>query len=230
MPQDRFASDNPYTLTQQLMTAVNNNTAFNVSLAENDALRATSAQFATQALTRTPVTPLPDVTQTAQNTIGAALAGINQPEINPLNDPVDPCFVYATPILMANGTEKPIGEVEIGDWVKAFDRNGLLINVKVIGKHIKLTTDSLLVRFADRRITHTNAVHRYWVLEDVFAAISLLDEVQHWNGTEWRAVNIIDKEPVFDEILLYNLDVDVYHTYIANGDGVHNLKPLEEGF
>ena len=100
-------------LSQTTLLAVNNNVEFNVSMTENDFTRATSANFAQQALTRTFANPVPDVTLAGQNTIGAALAGIDQPPDASIPAPNNPCFSWDTPITLYHDI-KPIRAVLVG--------------------------------------------------------------------------------------------------------------------
>jgi hypothetical protein len=226
MVQNRFSENDPYVQTAKTILAVNNNVEFNVAQTENDFQRATSASFAQQSLTRNLANPVPDVTQSGQSTIGAALGGINQPPGAMIPSPINPCFTYSTPILMSNNKEQHIGDIEVGEWVKSFDSRGNLINCQVIGKYIHLVQEILKVTFEDERVTYTTAIHRYWTGEE-FVPIFNLDKVLHWDR-DWQEVNIVAKETINGEILVYNLEIAVYQTYLANGDGTHNLKPAPE--
>ena len=223
--QGRFSDQDSYILTQSTLTAVNNNAEFNVAQVESDFLRSTSASFVQQATPRTLSNPYPDVALAGQNTIGAALADINQPEVSPANTSVHGCFVGETLILTPNG-EIPIASIQLGDYVKAFDSRGNFINAKVVGKWEHLVEESLLVTFEDGRQTHTTAIHKYWTGEH-FIPIFSLDEVLHWDDVIIR-VPIVSKEVIEKELIVYNITVDVFHTYIANGDLVSNLKPAPE--
>lgn len=220
----RFADQDSYVASQQGLLTVNNNVEFNVSIVENDFTRATSASFANQAPVRNLINPLPDVTLAGQNSIGAALGGIDQPPAAFVPSPVNPCFAGET-IITLNSDVKPIIEIQTGiDWVKCHDRTGTRVNALVIGKHEHWVTESLIVKFADGRVTHTNAVHPYWVQDDLYLPIATLDWVWHWKD-RWIQVDVKEKIVVKEPMMLYNLEIDVYQNYEANGDSVHNLKP-----
>lgn len=58
----------------------------------------------------------------------------------------DECLIASTPILMADGTEKPIAEVKAGDMVKSFDlENNEYIDVEVLGSYNTGETTNWLV-------------------------------------------------------------------------------------
>lgn len=110
----RFADQSPDVLSQITVTAANNQLALQTALPENDFLRATSAAFASQAVTRNLSNPVPAVTIVGQNTVGAAVGRVGQagtpsdpnggddnrlPDQSPFKqnvdsgDPIDPAFV-----------------------------------------------------------------------------------------------------------------------------------------
>lgn len=222
----RFSDQDSYVVTQQALTAVNNNAEFNVALIENDYTRATSAQFVQQALTRSIANPVPDVTAAGQGTIGAALGGINQPPDASIPSPINPgCFAAYTNVELV-GQNIPISLVRCGvDKVLAFDAHGRRFEKLIVGKYEHYVQESLIVQFEDGRWTHTTPEHLYWVDGDTYAPIGKLASVKHWDG-EWQTVNILSKMEVRVPLLVYNLEVENLHTYFANGDAVHNLKPL----
>ncbi len=223
-----FADNDPYILNTQLLTAQNNPSAFNASLIDNGQVRSKSAVFNAQAVTRVQATPLPDVTSAGQGTVGAALAGVGQ-QGAPISSGGGSgggggggCFVASTPILMADGTLKSIQSIVVGeDRVKAFDENGDIYPARVIGKWEHVVPEYLKIEFETGRVTRTTSIHRYWTGTE-FKHIIELDEVLLWDGTR---VKITEKEVIKDEKYVYNLTVEKYHTYIANGHMVSNLKP-----
>lgn len=224
MPQDRFSSDNPYLLTAQTLLAANNSAEFNVALTEADQIRAKSLGITNANVIRTPETPFPSTSTVGQNTTSAALAGVDQPPVPPADNPVHGCFIYDTPILMDDGTQKAIGDIQLGEWVKAFDKLGNLIGARVIGRWDHLVNEIYIVTFDDGRETITTPTHRYWVGDEHFEPIFNIGSVWHWKD-KWVKRKIVDGQVLIQETTVYNIEVEIFHTYIANGDGVHNLKP-----
>jgi len=222
----KFSDQNDIVLTGITQTANNNTTSLSAAIAETDQLRSSNVIFQPSGLLVTPGNLVPNVTQTLQGTIGAALGGIGQggsASEQPGGGGI-PCFSFATPVDSGSG-QKAIGRIETGiDTVWAFDDLGNRIDALVVGKHEHYVTDSLIVRFADGRWTHTTADHLYWTQEG-FEPVFKLDSVWHWSG-EWKEVAILEKIAVSVPLTVYNLEVDIYKTYFANGDAVHNLKPL----
>lgn len=224
--QGKFADQDSITLTGIIQTSNNNQTSLNAALAEANQIQGTNVVLASGGLLIQQSAPLPTVGSTLLGTVGAALGGIGQggsASEQPGGGGI-PCFSFATPVDSGSG-QKAIGRIETGiDTVWAFDDLGNRIDALVVGKHEHYVTDSLIVRFADGRWTHTTADHLYWTQEG-FEPVFKLDSVWHWSG-EWKEVAILEKIAVSVPLTVYNLEVDIYKTYFANGDAVHNLKPL----
>ena len=227
--QGKFADQNDLIVTGQVISANNNQIGLNAALAETNQIRSSAVIFQPNGLVATIGSPVPDVAAATSGTIGAALGGVGQ-EGTASQEPGGggiPCFDYFTKILMADGTEKNIGEVAVGkDVVKSFDKMGNVIDCRVIGKWEHAVGEYYQVEFEDGRVTNTTQEHRYWVSDDLFVPISVLDKVQHWN-VEWSEVAIKAKEIIIRPVFLYNLTIDLFQTYFANGDAVHNVKPAQ---
>lgn len=224
--QDKFISENPYVLTVQRQTADNNQTALNASLAETQGVVASSVTLQSLGLDGgLGGTPVPQGTAAAaQGTVGTALSGAGDTPFTP------PCFTYDTLVLMGDGSKKSIGDVKVGrDSVLAFDREGGIFRAKVIGKWEHLVPEYLEVSFRDGMKTKVTANHRYWVAGDGFAPIGETPVVREWDGREWRTVKVSARRVIrpFQGVFVYNLTVDTFHTYFANGHAVSNLKPEE---
>lgn len=228
--QGKFADQDSITLSGQVQTANNNQIGLNAALAEANQLQGTNALLASGGLLLQQSAPLPTVGATLLGTVGAALGGVGQ-QGTASQEPGGggiPCFASGTPITCIDGV-KSIFEIEVGkDWVKCHDNLGTRINALCIGKWEHWVEESLLVKFRDGRMTHTTANHRYWVDGDRYEPIWNLDWVWHWNE-KWVQVDIIEKVVITKPMLVYNLTVDVYHNYEANGDSVSNLKPVDGG-
>lgn len=225
--QDKFASENPYILTALMQTADNNQKALKGSLDEASGVAASSVIFQQTGLNGTVGAPLPTATAAANQTIGAALSGAGSTPNTPS------CFTYKTPILLENGKEKFIGEITVGtDIVKTFDKLGNVVNALCVGKWEHIVNDLMYVYFEDGRVTKTTPNHRYWQGGEDFLPIAFAGFVYHFDGNGFIKQKILSKIPVHLEqpVFVYNLTVDIYHTYIAGGDAVSNLKPLDDGF
>lgn len=222
----KFTDQDSYVLSQLLQSVTSNAADLNVVVQENDYLRSTSVVFHQQSLTANPSNLVPTASNVAAQTVNS---GVSDGTITPDGEPVErPCFVGWTAITMKGGTYKAIKDIQVGkDWVKSFDRCGNRIDALVIGKWEHWSQESLLVKFADGRETHTHPIHKYWVKEDIFEPIFHLNRVWHWDGG-WKVVEIIEKKLLKQPIMLYNITVDTYHSYEANGDAVSNLKPIDQ--
>lgn len=226
----KFAEQNDIVVTGQVLSSNNNQTVLNVALADANHLQGSNVTFQPTGLLNTTNAPLPSVAQALQGTVGAALGGIGQggtASEQPGGGGV-PCFSSGTPITCQNEV-KSIFEVEVGrDWVKCHDKLGTRINALCIGKWEHWVEESLLVKFRDGRMTHTTANHKYWVDGEIYVPIWNLDWVWHWQD-KWIQVDIVEKITINTPMLVYNLTVDTYHNYEANGDSVSNLKPIGSG-
>lgn len=128
------------------------------------------------------------------------------------------CFVASTPISLADGTTKPIAEVEIGDEVKAFGEDGVIENKKVVNKKVHDSLDTVLLN----EVT-TTLDHRFLTSSGEFKRVDELTEGdmlvdENGNAVAWTLQKLEQKETV------YNLEVEDLHTYIAGGYRVHNWK------
>lgn len=142
-----------------------------------------------------------------------------------------PCFTLFTPVRMADGSWKPIREVMPNEWVLAFDKaTGRRVPGLVKTHFIHGATKFWAQMFEDGRETETTFEHRYWLGGGEFRSIGEIEDyIWHWSGTDWVRCGVgkgryVESQKPF---LLHNLEVDIWRTYEANGDGVSNLKPNE---
>jgi Hint module len=93
------------------------------------------------------------------------------------------CFPANTPILMADGTSRPISAIAIGDWILAFDPAqpfGALVPRQVT-KLFRNTTESWLkLSFLDGGTLSATPGHEMLAADGRFAR---LDRLVHWNNT-----------------------------------------------
>jgi hypothetical protein len=142
---------------------------------------------------------------------------------NPLAQ--DVCFTEDTMVLTPNG-EISIKELNINDKVIAFDENGTLIESFVTETFKHISDDVYLYKFDNGQEIKSTKNHPFYT-KDGFIEIGLLkigDSVIDLYGNE---LLLIEYSKI-DDYNVYNIEVDTYHTYIANGIRVHNkFKPVD---
>lgn len=134
------------------------------------------------------------------------------------------CFLQGTAVKMADGSEQGIEEVKVGDFIstrKSEFRNEI-VSAKVtkvdkhIVNHILLVNDSLWVT-----PEHRVLINGQWQ-EIGLAQIGdfLLNESD-------KQVPITSIEQKYGAFRVYNLEVEMFKTYFADGFYVHNIKGRE---
>jgi hypothetical protein len=130
------------------------------------------------------------------------------------------CFLSDTQVLMADGSLRPIQQVHTGDYILTRNPQAdSLVKAKVTGTHAT-SEDGYLTINTQLRLTpdHLIFVNGSWktagsiqpgdLLTDAFGKPVTVDSI------EWQA----------GKIPVYNLEVEKYHTFIADGFWVHNDK------
>ena len=139
------------------------------------------------------------------------------------------CFTGETPILMADGSYKPMAEVAPGDQVLTFasDTDHTLVKSAVDHIYVHDVSDYLIVNGK----LHVTGVHRVftqrgWITaSELTTNDSLLDANAQWvKVTQIQPVQL----PVGETVRVYNLQITTYHTYIAGNVWVHNQKGGDE--
>ncbi|MFV0458755.1 MAG: polymorphic toxin-type HINT domain-containing protein, partial [Actinomycetales bacterium] len=147
------------------------------------------------------------------------------------DDLADACrtnsFTATTPVLMADGSRKPITEVKLGDWVMATDpETGEAGPRKVVDliRHGGLHT-MVAVRLADGSAIESTDQHRFWVesRREWVGAIALQpgDIVVGADGDRLTVTRLGISE---QDLTVYNLTVEGLHTYFVGAESVlvHN--------
>jgi hypothetical protein len=228
----RFSDQNDLVVTGQVQTANNNQIALNASLAETDQIRGSSVVLQPTGLLATPPNLVPGVTTTLLGTIGAALSGEGQ-QGTASNEPGGggiPCFLGVTSIRLANGGFALIHDIRLNQMVVSFDpMNGEWASGRVTDKFEHLVDGYMLIEFEDGHSTGVDKEgnHRYWVGQGLYAPIRELSSVWHWNDG-WKERKIVNKKVIEEETIVYNMTVEGFHNYLANNDGVSNLKPVDD--
>ncbi|MFH1232132.1 MAG: polymorphic toxin-type HINT domain-containing protein [Planctomycetota bacterium] len=132
------------------------------------------------------------------------------------------CFLAGTPILMADGSSKPIEDIKVGDIVLAFDQeSGEMKPDKVseIFRHPK--EDTYLVINGHLKVTPIHPV----LSKGKWVSIGDLKVGDSLTNTEGKDVPIKTITVAKELVDIYNFEVNPYHTYVADGYIVHNRKP-----
>lgn len=157
------------------------------------------------------------------------------------------CFVAGTLITMGDGSKKRIEQVRVGDEVLAFvpDKPQKRLVAKVTATFKHEAESYLRIRFyagaKEKNILEVTDEHPVYcsfgyydqgflpakaLLSD--PKLQILCESQHWSGPNypnWTAIKKVERrKPRFRRktVTVYNLHVNRWHTYFANGVGVHN--------
>ncbi len=131
------------------------------------------------------------------------------------------CFTYDTPVLIADGSSKAIGEITVGESVltRKGEFSAELVPAVVTGVH-KVTVGGYFVLNNNLEVTPE---HRLWVnnkwqtVDKIKIGDKLIDStgaVVEISAIEWRAENVD----------VYNLEIEKYQTYFAGNVWVHNQK------
>jgi len=130
------------------------------------------------------------------------------------------CFLAGTPILMKQGTFKRIEDVQVGDTVLAYDESTQTLQEDQVKKTFVHTVQEYLIVNGQLRVTPNHRVYSggQWVEIGTLTIGHVLQEP----GGKARVISSIQK--VRETVDVYNLEVNPYHTYIADGVIVHNKK------
>lgn len=131
------------------------------------------------------------------------------------------CFSGDTPITMANGTQKSISQVKAGDKIRTFAslQTKETVDAPVVATHT-VTVDGYLILNTTLKLTpeHKILVNGQWkTAGDAQVGDTLLAQ----DGT---AIKITSIEWVRGKTQVYNLQVEKFHTFFADGIYVHNDK------
>ncbi|MBR6689627.1 MAG: hypothetical protein IKL68_06400 [Clostridia bacterium] len=151
----------------------------------------------------------------------------------------DCCFDPGTKVLMADGTIKNIEDVKVGDIVMSLnEETGKYIPQKVLKTIIKHNSDDLVyVNLSNGIRIGMRAYHPLLTIEgwkslrpNNVQTIEELDKVEllkvgdtligYEENVRIVSIEIRNGEPNYDT---YNLTIEGYHNYIANGVVVHNI-------
>lgn len=131
------------------------------------------------------------------------------------------CFVAGTQILMADGSLKDIEKVKVGDHVRTrkSEQDDTLVSAKVTDTH-QIEEAGYLI------INHTLKVtpnHILWV-NDTWKSASEIQVDDRMVAATGEDILVESVEWFAQKVQVYNLTVENYHTYFADGFWVHNQK------
>ncbi len=131
------------------------------------------------------------------------------------------CFLSGTKILMSDGKEKNIEDVKVGDYVLTYtsDSSKKLVKAKVLATQ-KAVDPGYLIINGNLKVTPDHIIMANGVWREA-GSVQFGDELLSSNGDKVKVYSIEWQRGKVD---VYNLTVDKYHTYFANGLYVHNQK------
>lgn len=136
----------------------------------------------------------------------------------PITNDGSGCFLAGTSILLSDGSQRPIEEIEVGDEVMAFDeasaefKPGRVLETFVKEKSHYLLINGLL------KVTENHPVYSAGQWRAI-GSLKVGDEILSISG---QAVAINSIEAIQEEVSVYNFHVEKFHSYIAEGFVVHN--------
>ena len=129
------------------------------------------------------------------------------------------CFTAETPILMSDGTYKPIAEIKIGEEVMAFEGLGELQPRKVTQTFI--TPNRKVVQLGNIKVT---LAHHFLQPDGSFETLENIDVNDFLVGVTGKLIPHPGIQPVEGEHTVYNFTVEGLHTYVAGDYRVHNTS------
>ncbi|WP_345033016.1 polymorphic toxin-type HINT domain-containing protein [Kutzneria kofuensis] len=142
-------------------------------------------------------------------------------------------FAASTPVVMADGSQKPISDVQVGDQVKATDpttgqSGDKPVTDVIVGQGLKHLVDvSVVDSDGDRSSVTATSNHPFWVdSSESWTDAGDLKAGENLHTDDGRSVTVVGLRAHDETTRVYNLTVDGLHTYyVATGDAhvlVHN--------
>ena len=220
MVVNKFSSDDPYALSQQMIAAASRTRSdLNVILIENDQVHATNVFLTGQALTNNAANPVSAVTVVGQQTIGSGISdGSIQPDGNP-------CFVGSTLFTLWDSltTFEQLYEMRRRSFALSFDKDNERVQGEILQVMRTWKESYMRVQFEDGSIDEVIPEHRYFNGFE-YVPIKSVDEIWTENNEPLR---VISRTIVSKGVYVYNAHIKEYQNYCANGHRVHNVKPID---
>lgn len=123
------------------------------------------------------------------------------------------CFTKDTPVLMADGTAKPIQDVVAGDEVMAFNADtGVNEPATVTRTFTHEDVETLVVRTDQGDIT-TTATHPFYVENRGYTPAGQLHEGDHLRTPDGDTVQVLNIQSTGRRQTVHNLEVEGHHNY-----------------
>jgi len=140
-------------------------------------------------------------------------------------NPPDPgCFSGDTKILMADGSYKEIKDIKAGDYIitkKAPDSDEL-VKAEVIRSMVYDGWDGYLIINNKLKVTTNHMIYINGEWKEA-GEIKIGDRLINEKGEKFAVKSL---EKVDKQVKVYNIEIEKYRTYFANGIYVHNIaKP-----
>jgi pretoxin HINT domain-containing protein len=140
------------------------------------------------------------------------------------------CFTGDTEVMLADGSSKPIVDIQVGDAVTSYNLLlDAIVSTRVVEvfKHERESTKPLLLINGYLKVTPEHLLWDGFMWRDA-GGFEVGDELLNVDG---GAMKITSIELLQSDETVYNLHVDnVLHNYFAGGVLVHNAKAEAEGF
>lgn len=139
------------------------------------------------------------------------------------------CFVAGTPILLADGSQKPIEHVSEGDLVTSFNGMGDLESKRVTHTMRFEDKPTLRVRIKQPKDKPVKEIvctseHPFLRPNGAFTPIGEMKPGEHVVQGDKLIRKLLSIDETGEPGTVYNFEVEDNHTYVANGFRVHNIK------
>lgn len=137
----------------------------------------------------------------------------------------DSCFLPGTLVTLADGSTKPIEDIEVGDKVLGMNPStGIVASQTVVRTMERESIDYRRLQIGDRTLRVTDEHPFYVGGGEYIEAKRLLpgDIVYVWNDESFDPAMVFMNEYVADRATVHNIETDGHHNFIADGVLVHN--------
>jgi hypothetical protein len=137
------------------------------------------------------------------------------------------CFTAGTPLVMADGTTRPIEQIKQDDRVLAKDPVSGTVAAKLVTRtFVREVNETLALTFADGQQIETTANHPFYVEGQGFVPAGTVGIGTLIVTRAGPAVKLVMSERKVGRTQVYNLEVEGFHSYfVGRGEGavwVHN--------
>ncbi|MFZ2165674.1 MAG: Hint domain-containing protein [Propionibacteriaceae bacterium] len=137
------------------------------------------------------------------------------------------CFTAGTPVLLANGTSKPIEQVAVGDKVTAYDpETGQPESRDVVRTFVHYDVATFEVTLGSGAKVTTTEEHPFWVDGQGWTPANRLKTGDNLRQSDGRPVRVGSVQATGKTATVYNFEVEGLHNYyVQAGDTwvlVHN--------